>query len=263
MDGSAIGRAVQAAGARVDSRWASGSASSRPSPGRSRTPSTSTSTGSPGSYDARPPRDRARSVESRPRARRRAARSCERRRRGADRLGPAVPISRRSRRWACRSARASTSTSRSATGATTSSTGSSRGCRACRTSRSATRRRSTVATFFSPERLSYPPGKAQRERLLNRTRRAARDDARSTAAAAGERFPGDYRVVSEGVDVERFSPAPKRNVIAIEWRPSDAPRRTRRASRSCEICPDWEVVFVRTRSMFGRPFVPRAAASTA
>ena len=113
-----------------------------------------------------------------------------------------------------------------------------------------------VASFFSPERLSYPPGKAQRERLLNRTD-ALLATTEGTAAAAGERFPGDYRVVSEGVDVERFSPAPKRNVIAIEWRPSARPV-ARAVLRALRDLPGWEVVFVRTRSMFGRPFVPRA-----
>jgi predicted metal-dependent phosphoesterase TrpH len=113
-----------------------------------------------------------------------------------------------------------------------------------------------VASFFSPERLAYPPGKAQRERLLNRVDALLATSER-TAAAAGERFPGDYRVVSEGVDVARFSPAPKQNVIAIEWRPSARPV-ARAVLRALRELPDWEVVFVRTRSMFGRPFVPRA-----
>ena len=59
------------------------------------------------------------------------------------------------------------------------------------------------------------------------------------------------------MDVERFSPAPKRNVIAIEWRPSARPV-ARAVLRALRDLPGWEVVFVRTRSMFGRPFVPRA-----
>src|SRR5437660_8209988 len=55
----------------------------------------------------------------------------------------------------------------------------------------------TVASFFSPERLGYPPGRAQRERLLARIDAlvAASTDA---AAAAQERFPGDSHVVSPG-----------------------------------------------------------------
>ena len=62
-----------------------------------------------------------------------------------------------------------------------------------------------VASFFSAERLSYPPGKAQREKLLGRIDAlVASSDA--TAAAAAERFPGDYRVVSPGVDPALFRP---------------------------------------------------------
>jgi predicted metal-dependent phosphoesterase TrpH len=112
-----------------------------------------------------------------------------------------------------------------------------------------------VASFFSPERLAYPPGRAQRERLLNRTD-ALLATTEHTAAAAAERFPGDYRVVSEGVDVERFAPEPKRNVIAVEWRPTARPV-ARAVLRTLRQLPGWEVVFIRTRSMFGRPFVPR------
>src|SRR5918995_1880830 len=113
-----------------------------------------------------------------------------------------------------------------------------------------------VATFFSPERLAYPPGRAQRERLLNRIDALLATSERTTVAAR-ERFPGDYRVVSEGVDVELFAPAVKRNVIAIEWRPSARPV-ARAVLRTLRELPGWEVVFVRTRSMFGRPFVPRS-----
>jgi predicted metal-dependent phosphoesterase TrpH len=113
-----------------------------------------------------------------------------------------------------------------------------------------------VASFFSPERLAYPPGKAQRERLLNRIDALLATTER-TATAAAERFPGDYRVVSEGVDVERFAPGPKRNLIAVEWRPSTRPV-ARAVLRTLRQLPEWEVVFVRTRSMFGRPFVPRS-----
>src|SRR4029077_1721864 len=48
-----------------------------------------------------------------------------------------------------------------------------------------------VASFFSPERVGDPPGKAQREKLLGRIDAliASSDE---VAAAAGERFPGDY-----------------------------------------------------------------------
>jgi hypothetical protein len=53
-----------------------------------------------------------------------------------------------------------------------------------------------VATFHSPERLAYPPGRTQREKLLARIDSlTAVGDA--TAEAARERFPGDYRVVAQ------------------------------------------------------------------
>src|SRR5438093_674134 len=63
----------------------------------------------------------------------------------------------------------------------------------------------SVASFFSPERLGYPPAKARREKLL------ARIDALLAASpeaahAASQRFPGDYRIVSEGVGDELLRP---------------------------------------------------------
>src|SRR5205807_7893957 len=67
----------------------------------------------------------------------------------------------------------------------------------------------TVASFFSPERLAYPPGRAQRERLLARVD-ALVAASPETAAAAAERFPGDYRVLSPGVDTALFQPRRKR-----------------------------------------------------
>src|SRR5437868_3672478 len=78
----------------------------------------------------------------------------------------------------------------------------------------------TVATFHSPERLAYPPGRAQRLRLLARVDALlATSDA--TAQAAALRFPGSYRVVSAGVDVSLFEPARKKKRIVLEWRPSE------------------------------------------
>jgi predicted metal-dependent phosphoesterase TrpH len=113
-----------------------------------------------------------------------------------------------------------------------------------------------VASFFSPERLAYPPGKAQRERLL------ARIDALiattpETARAAALRFPGDYRVISEGVDTELFRPGAKRKLIVAEWRPTARPI-ARNVLRALRELDDWELVFVRTRTMVGRPFVARS-----
>src|SRR5947199_4309599 len=69
-----------------------------------------------------------------------------------------------------------------------------------------------VATFLSPERLGYPPGRAQRDRLLARLD-ALVATSEETAAAAAERFPGRYEVVSEGVDLAQFRPGRKRKLI--------------------------------------------------
>src|SRR5213080_540338 len=52
-----------------------------------------------------------------------------------------------------------------------------------------------VATFLSLERLGYPPGKAQRERLLGRID-ALVATSEETAEVASARLPGDYRVLS-------------------------------------------------------------------
>src|ERR671931_1617146 len=68
----------------------------------------------------------------------------------------------------------------------------------------------TVATFLSPERLGYPPGRAQRDRLLGRLD-ALVGTTEATAEAAAVRFPGHYEVIGEGVDPVLFKPGSKRN----------------------------------------------------
>src|SRR5436190_6682667 len=75
----------------------------------------------------------------------------------------------------------------------------------------------TVATFFSPERLSYPPARTRRERLLGRLD-ALLATSEETAEAAAERFPGRYELVPLGVDLDLFAPAAKRELVALEWR---------------------------------------------
>ena len=66
----------------------------------------------------------------------------------------------------------------------------------------------SVATFFSVERLAYPPGRSRRERLLARVDALlATSDEVSEAAAV--RFPGDYRLVTPGVDPVLFQPGAK------------------------------------------------------
>jgi predicted metal-dependent phosphoesterase TrpH len=113
----------------------------------------------------------------------------------------------------------------------------------------------TVATFLSPERISYPPGRAQRDRLLARLDAlvATSDE---TAAAAAVRFPGHYEVISEGVDPELFRPGRKRNVIVVEWRPTERPL-LRGVLRELAELPDWELVVLRTKPLTGRPTIPR------
>ncbi|HYZ17916.1 MAG TPA: glycosyltransferase, partial [Gaiellaceae bacterium] len=112
----------------------------------------------------------------------------------------------------------------------------------------------TVASFFSPDRLAYPPARSRRERLL------ARIDALVAASpevahAASQRFPGEYDIVPEGVDPELFHPGEKRRLVVLEWRPTERPlsRATLRAMREL---PDWELVFLRTKPLSGRPTVP-------
>ena len=115
-----------------------------------------------------------------------------------------------------------------------------------------------VATFLSAERLGYPPGKPQRERLLSRI-----DGLLATspevAAAAAERLPGDYRVVFPGVDAELFRPGQKRKRIVLEWRPAQRPL-VRSVLRELRELPEWELVLLRTKPLTGRPTIPRTLA---
>jgi predicted metal-dependent phosphoesterase TrpH/glycosyltransferase involved in cell wall biosynthesis len=113
-----------------------------------------------------------------------------------------------------------------------------------------------VATFLSPERLSYPPGRAQRERLLGRLD-ALIATSEETAEAAGIRFPGHYEVISEGVDPQLFRPAHKRKLIVVEWRPTERVL-VRGVLRELGDLQDWELVLLRTKPLTGRPTIPRA-----
>ena len=113
-----------------------------------------------------------------------------------------------------------------------------------------------VATYLSPERLGYPPGRAQRERLLGRID-ALVATSEETAEAAAERLPGDYRVITPGVDLDLFRPGEKRRVVVLEWRPGERPL-TRAVVRALRSLPDWELVFLRTKPLAGRPALPGA-----
>jgi glycosyltransferase involved in cell wall biosynthesis len=109
----------------------------------------------------------------------------------------------------------------------------------------------TAATFFSPERLSYPPGKAQRERLLARIDAllATEDD---VAEAAAARFPGTYEIVPAGIDLELFRPGRKRRLVVLEWRQAERAL-LRSLVRELAEQPDWELTLLRTRPLSGRP----------
>jgi predicted metal-dependent phosphoesterase TrpH/glycosyltransferase involved in cell wall biosynthesis len=113
-----------------------------------------------------------------------------------------------------------------------------------------------VASFLSPDRLAYPPGRAQRERLLGRID-ALVAGSELAAEAAAERFPGDYRILSEGVDSERFRPGPKRRLIVAEWRPTERAA-ARAVVRMLAELEGWELVLLRTKPLTSRPYVPRA-----
>jgi hypothetical protein len=114
----------------------------------------------------------------------------------------------------------------------------------------------SVATFLSEERLGYPPARAQRERLLGRIDALAATS-EAVAEAAAVRFPGRYRIVSPGFDPELFAPAPKRRVVILEWRPSER-QLMRAVTRALAELPDWELVLLRTKPLAGRPSHPRA-----
>jgi hypothetical protein len=113
-----------------------------------------------------------------------------------------------------------------------------------------------VASFFSAERLGYPPRRSLREKLLGRIDALIAASA-ATAGAAAERFPGDYRLVSRGVDTELFAPAVKRKLIVIELHSGSLPV-ARAALRSLRELPDWEAVLLRTKALSSRPAIPLA-----
>src|SRR5438105_1434512 len=97
-----------------------------------------------------------------------------------------------------------------------------------------------VATFFSAERLAYPPGRAQRERLLGRID-ALLAASPEVASEAATRFPGDYRVLSAGVDTTLFKPGRKHRLAVLEWRTAERPL-VRSCIRMLDELPGWELV---------------------
>jgi hypothetical protein len=168
-------------------------------------------------------------------------------------LGPAVPISRRSRIGLPVGVRANL-TAALTRGAFNVVHGFEPGLPSLSYLALRDARALTVATFFSPERLGYPPGKAQREKLLARTD-ALLATSPEAAHAAAQRFPGEYRLVDEGVDTDLFQPTTKRKLVVLEWRPGERAL-SRAVLRAIRQLPDWELVFLRTKALAGRPTIP-------
>ena len=168
-------------------------------------------------------------------------------------LGPAVPISRRSRIGLPVGVRANLATALSR-GEFDVVHGFEPGLPSLSYLALRDARALSVASFFSSERLGYPPSKAQREKLLARID-ALVASSPDTAHAAAQRFPGEYRIVSEGVDAELFRPAEKRQLVVLEWRPIERPL-ARAVQRALRELPDWELVYLRTKKLAGRPAVP-------
>src|SRR4051794_10504395 len=117
----------------------------------------------------------------------------------------------------------------------------------------------TVATFSSPERLSYPPARSQREKLLGRLDALVALSERARDAAA-ERFPGDYELLSPGIDPVLFAPTRKRNLVVVELRPNERAV-ARGVLRALRELPGWEVVLLRTKPLVARPAIPRDLAT--
>jgi predicted metal-dependent phosphoesterase TrpH/glycosyltransferase involved in cell wall biosynthesis len=111
----------------------------------------------------------------------------------------------------------------------------------------------TVATFLSPERLG-PSRRSRRDKLRARVDALLATTAEAAEAAA-ERYPGDYRVVPAGIDVTRFHPAAKRDVIALQLE-ADARPLTRAALRALDELPGWELIGLHTKPLSFRPVVP-------
>jgi hypothetical protein len=114
----------------------------------------------------------------------------------------------------------------------------------------------TAATFFSPDRLAYPPRRSRRDRLRARVD-ALLATSPETAAAAAERFDGDYALVPLGVDTSVFRPGRKERTIAVELEPSGRAN-TRAVARLLRELPGWELTLLHTKPLGFRPAIPRS-----
>jgi glycosyltransferase involved in cell wall biosynthesis len=114
----------------------------------------------------------------------------------------------------------------------------------------------TTATFLSVDRLTYPARRSRRDRLRARVD-ALLATSETIAAAAAERFEGEYRVIPLGLDTATFVPAPKRDLLVVELEPSGRPA-TRALLRLLGELPGWEALLLHTKPLGFRPAIPRA-----
>jgi predicted metal-dependent phosphoesterase TrpH len=113
----------------------------------------------------------------------------------------------------------------------------------------------TAATFFSPDRLLYPPRRSRRDRLRARVD-ALLATSPETAEAAAERFEGDYALIPLGIDSALFRPSRKRRTIALELEPGGRST-TRSVARLLRELPGWELTLLHTKPLGFRPAIPR------
>ena len=114
----------------------------------------------------------------------------------------------------------------------------------------------TVATFFSAERAAVSTRKHQRTKLLARVD-ALLGTSSEAIDWASARFPGDYELVSIGVDTSAFVPGPKTRLIVVELAPGKVAG-ARAVLRALPALPGWELVLARTAPLTRRPTIPAA-----
>ena len=116
-----------------------------------------------------------------------------------------------------------------------------------------------VATFHSAERLGYPPGQEAAREAPRPRRRTDRHEPRhcgSSRRALPGRLPN---AAARGRSRAASSPCVRGSASSSSDRPDELPR-LRAVFRALTGLPGWELVVLRTRSLAGRPYVPRAAA---
>ena len=174
-------------------------------------------------------------------------------------LGPAVPVSRRSRIGVPVGARANLSLALAGGGYDVVH-GFEPGLPSLSYLALRDSRALAVATFLSPERLGYPPGRAQRERLLGRIDAlVATSEATAEAAsrAPARRLP---RRLAAASTPSSSGPAAKRRLVVLEWRPGERPLAPRGRRGRCGSCPTGSSSCCgRSRSRAGRRSRARCA----